>query len=353
MATTLVHFATNREEVVMEGRVVDFTARLNPKSPVYLRYGAADMVKSETPPPAYGISELRVAPEQIPGVTVADEDARKVLGSDSVFEALRQRLIDNKADLLLLLHGYACTFQDALSNAAELKTLWSTSSRPLETAVFSWPANGTVTPWLDYASDRDDARSSAKAVARALQRLLSYLRELDREDWCNANIHLVAHSMGNYVLRNALQAMLSDVGERPLPRILKTVFLMAADEDSDTFEDPKKLARLPELAESVLVYFARNDQALTISDVTKGNPDRLGATGPRTLTSLPQKVTLIDCTDVSETKPITDARHQYYRKRTEVLADVRQVLAGKRPEEVTGREWIPARNCFRIKPSKR
>jgi esterase/lipase superfamily enzyme len=353
MATTLVHFATNREEVMVDdGRVVDFAQNLNPKSPVYLRYGVAEMVKSTEPPPAYGISELRVAPEQIPGVTAA-ADAETLLGSESVFEGLRLRLIENESDLLLILHGYACTFQGALSNAAELKTLWGTRSVPLETAIFSWPANGTVTPWLDYASDRDDARASAKAVARALERLLSYLRKLKREDWCRADIHLVAHSMGNYVLRNALQAMLSDIGEKTLPRILKTVFLMAADEDNDALEDPKKLARLPELAESVQVYFARNDLALSISDVSKGNPDRLGATGPRTLTSLPHKVTLIDCTDVSETRPIEDARHQYYRKRAEVLADIRQVLAGKRPEEVTGRDWIAARNCFRIRPSRR
>jgi esterase/lipase superfamily enzyme len=154
------------------------------------------------------------------------------------------------------------------------------------------------------------------------------------------------------VLRNALQALLSNVGTKSIPRIFKTIFLMAADEDNDAFEDRNKLACLPDLAESVQVYFARNDGALTISDVTKNNPDRLGVTGPRTLTSLPTKVTLIDCSDVSSTDPMTDVRHQYYRKRAEVLADVRQVLAGKRPEDVTGRDWIPARNCFRIQAHK-
>lgn len=246
VATTPVHFATNREEILKDGEVVDFAPRLNPKSPVYLRYGVAEMAKAAEPPPVYDVAQLGVAPEQIPGVNAA-ADAAPQLGSEAVFEGLRLRLIQNDADLVLLLHGYACTFQDALSNAAELKTLWSTKSKPLEAAVFSWPANGTLTPWLDYASD----------------------------------------------------------------------------------------------------------QALTISDTTKGNPDRLGATGPRTLTSLSHKVTSIDCSDVSETKPVTDARHQYYRKRPEVLADIRQVLAGKRPEDITGRDWIAARNCFRIRASRR
>lgn len=346
MATTLVHFATNREEEMDNGAVIGFTKRLNPKSPVWVRYGTADMAGSGSSS-AYEIAALRVAPEQIPGVTVP-ESAPPVLGSGSVFEGLRLRLIENGSDLLLILHGYACSFENALSNAAELKTKWRPPDKTLEAGIFAWPADGEVTPWLAYASDRDDARASAKAVARTLERLLRYLRGLNRADWCNADMHLVVHSMGAYILRNALQAMLSNEGAKPLPRIFKNIFLMAPDEDNDTFEHPGKLARLPELAEAVHVYFARNDLALSISDVTKGNPDRLGATGPRTLTSLPHKVTLIDCSNVSETDSVKDARHQYYRKRAEVIADVRQVLAGRRPEDVSGRVWVPSRTCYRI-----
>jgi esterase/lipase superfamily enzyme len=360
MARTLVHFATNREELVTDGVVTGFGPALNPKSPLWLRYGTAEMAPPGRRKDTYSLAALRVAPESIPLGDPAAEPA--VRGSDSVFDALRRRLIDNRADLVLLVHGYACTFENALSNAATLKDEWSSRAVPLETAVFAWPADGRTVPWLSYASDRDDARSSAKAIARALQRFLSYLADIShqvrtgkmpKEEMCRANIHLVAHSMGVYALRQALQAMISDLGGRPLPRVLKSIFLMAGDEDNDAFETDKKLARLPELAEEVNVYFARNDGALVISDVTKGNPDRLGATGPRTLTSLPQKVTLVDCTEVSSTSSLTDANHQYYRKRAEVLADIRQVLAGRAPEAVTGREWIPARNCFRIKAAKR
>lgn len=349
--TVTVHVATNREEKVKGGEVTGFGPGLNKRSPLWLRYGAAEMTpRGKGLETTYRLAELRVAPETIPGVTAA-EDATTKLGSAAVFDGLRQRLIDNKADLVLLLHGYAATFEDALSRAAEVKTRWARPGRPLETAVFSWPADGQTVPFISYASDRDDARSSAKAVARSLLRFLAYIKEIGKANWCSADIHLVAHSMGNYVLRQTLQAMISDLGGKPLPRVFKNIFLMAADEDNDALEQPHKLARLPELGEAVHVYFASNDHALTISDVTKGNPDRLGTTGPRTLTALPHKVTLVDCAQVSDTGSLTDARHQYYRKRAEVLEDVRQVMAGVPPESVGRRDWIPSRNCFRIQPA--
>lgn len=347
MPVTTVHFATNREETRDGEAITGFGRALNPISPLWLRYGAADMASAGRRKPAeFALQDLRVAPESIPGVTPGSE--QPLLGSALVFEGLRQRLVENKADLVLMLHGFACTFENALANAAEIKTGWGTARQPLETAIFSWPADGEVTPFIKYASDRDDARSSAKAVARALLRFVEYVRALPPEEWCGRQVHLVAHSMGNYMLRNALQAMLSDFGHRALPRVFKNIFLMAADEDDDAFECDPKLKRLPELAEAVHVYFARNDRALTVSDLTKGNPDRLGSTGPRTLTALPHKVVLVDCQRVSSTT-LTDAGHQYYRKRAEVIADIRQVLAGKAPEEVSGRDWIPSRRCFQIR----
>jgi esterase/lipase superfamily enzyme len=206
-----------------------------------------------------------------------------------------------------------------------------------------------MVPLISYASDRDDARSSAKAVARSLLRLLDYVKRLKREEWCNARMHLVAHSMGNYALRNAFQALCTDLGGK-IPKLFDTIFLMAADEDQDAFEHEDKLRNLPDLAHSVQVYFAGNDHALTISDVTKANPDRLGTIGPRTLSGLPQKVTLVDAGRVSSTS-LTEVNHQYYRQRPEVLADVRAVLSGLAPDAIPNRDFIADKRAFRIRPA--
>jgi esterase/lipase superfamily enzyme len=357
MADITVHFATNREE--LKGKV-PFGPGLNQKSPLFLRYGTAVVAPPGGRRDDYAVRSVKVAPEAIPGVN-APPDAPVKLGSSAVYAALQERLIANQADLLLFLHGYACDFQMALMRAAELKHRWSTAERPLEVAVFSWPADGTMVPLISYARDRDDARSSAKAIARALLRMVDFFRtqaEARREairrgeappPACHARLHLVAHSMGNYALRNAFQAMRSDLGGK-VPRLFDTLFLMAADEDNDAFEDADKFMHLPDLAHSVQVYFALNDRALVISDVTKTNPDRLGTAGPRTLTSLPQKVTLVDCTRVSATPSLSEANHQYYRQRPEVLADVQAVLAGLPPDSIPNREFLADKRAFRIRP---
>lgn len=337
-----VHFVTNREET--RGRI-PFGAGLNARSPLYLRYGTAEVLPPGGKREDYELRRVQVAPESIPGLHAAG-DAAPQLGSQSVFDGLRQRLREQKADLLVFLHGYACDFPTALLRAAELRHRWATAERPLEVAVFSWPADGTMIPLISYASDRDDARSSAKAIARSLQRFVDYVKGLDRAEWCNARMHLVAHSMGNYALRHAFQALRSDLGGR-VPRLFDTLFLMAADEDNDAFEQESKFMYLPDLAHSVQVYFARNDGALTISDITKTNPDRLGSTGPRTLTQLPQKVTLIDCSPVSSTT-LAEVGHQYYRKRPEVVADVQAVLAGMPPDSIPNRVFLTDKRAFRI-----
>ena len=48
-----------------------------------------------------------------------------------------------------------------------------------------------------YFSDRDDAEASGKAMARALARLVEFLKAMqDKGLRCDQRVHLVVHSMG-------------------------------------------------------------------------------------------------------------------------------------------------------------
>ena len=126
-----------------------------------------------------------------------------------------------------------------------------------------------------------------------------------------------------------------ELNERRVPRVFDCAFLMAADEDNDALQLPLKLRPLDQLANRVFVYHAPNDVALTISDTTKGMPDRLGSDGPQNLDLVSERVMAIDCTrDQHDRDP--HGRHQYYRLRDEVIRDLQATLADA-PQE--GRAW--------------
>jgi len=340
-----VFFATNRN-IDGTDRNPEFGTRFHQEGPFYVRYG-----KAEIKPPAdwgsddFEVASVRLAPEKIP----KSEKGKKKLGSSAIFDSLRERMRKEESDTLVLIHGYASDFDTAVTRAAEIKLRYQfDTGRPLNAFAFSWPADGVMIPQLSYYRDRDDAKVSGMAIARAFLRLRQWLNEeVAAGDQCRHRLHLVAHSMGNYALRHAVQAIRSQLDRSRLERAFDNIFLMASDEDDDAFELEHKFGPLPDLARAVHVYFSQNDEALVISDVTKFNPDRLGHHGPRNKDNLPRKVSLVDCSAVDKTR-LTHARHQYYRLRPEVYRDVRQVLAGIEPRAIEGREFLPDERAYRI-----
>lgn len=351
----VVHFATNRNLVnEAEG---EFGDQYNADGPYCVRYGSAEVAVADDPmADEYEVRSVHVAPELIPPRD-APPEVEERLGSTEIFNGLRKRMKERKADLLILIHGFDCAFQSALRRAAMLKVLYGTEERPLEVAVFAWPSDGrTFVPQLSsgfrlaYFNDRTDAEASREALARALRRLITYLKDLPPDEACNGRLHLLAHSMGNYVLRWALQSFLRDHQPGATPRVFQNIFLMSSDEDDDAFDTPLKFGRLHELGVHLHLYYALRDVALGISDMAKGNIDRLGTAGPRSLSNLPHRLTLVDCTDVSDVPGLGDGFHQFYRARPEVLEDVRAVLAGFPPHRVPGREKVEVQRAYRITP---
>ncbi|MFQ5775422.1 MAG: alpha/beta hydrolase [Kiloniellaceae bacterium] len=333
-----VFFATNRG-ILAEGDAPKFSKRFNEKGPHELRYGSAKVRKTKK---GYKVSSIYLAPERIE--TKGGES--QVLGSEEICDALRARMVADKVDVICYIHGYASDMDSALERAAEIKDKYKVDGRDPHVFVFSWPADGEMKPWLSYYSDRDDARASGVAIARAFLKLRRFLLGLGREGQCEQSLHLVAHSMGNYALRWAVQGIRSELGHN-LPRLFDNVFLMAADEDDDAFEHDHKLRVLPGLAHAVHIYFSPDDRALQISDITKGNPDRLGSQGPRVRDGIPRKVVLVDCRNVD----VSDddlSNHQYYRLNPRVVKDVNLVLKGVAPEKMPTRTYIPEDRSWRV-----
>jgi len=320
MATT-IYFATNRNPIERDGSVVDFGKNLSPEGSDDLRFGLA-MVEDGK------IVDLKVAPNK-------PEE-----GSGAVYNEVKKKMAEQGRSTMIIIHGYATSFVQAVIGAAKTKAAFKDAN--LNVFVFTWPSDGQNFPPTAYSNDRRDAVTSGPAFARGIMKLIEFLSVGEA---CGQKVHLLCHSMGNYVLRNALQAMIDTWTGTQLPKIFENIFSFAADEDADALEDDKKLKRLPELTRHLHIYFNNHDHALNVSNRTKGNPDRLGSDGPAHPLDVHSKVTLVD---VSRTdRFLLDAvGHGYYDTQEKVVNDVLSVLAGKEPDQIPGRLYVPAKNRY-------
>lgn len=328
--TTTIYFATNRNPIVKDDLIVDFGKNFSPEGLSDLRFGKADV----------DLDAKTFTMEVVPN--------KPSEGSQAVYTAVKQKMMDQSRSTLIIIHGYATSFAQAIVGAAKTKKAYETQN--LNVFMFSWPSDGKNVPPQAYADDRHDASASGLAFARGLMKLVEFL---SAGKPCGQQVHLLAHSMGNYVLRNALQALINHpegyAASGQLPRIFENIFSMAADEDNDALEKPEKWERLPEITRHLNIYFNNHDRALNISDLTKGNPDRMGSDGPAHPGDLPSKVTLID---VSRTQNFfqtaTSVGHGYYDEQPKVVSDVLQVIAGLQPDQIAGRSFVSAKNRYVI-----
>ena len=375
-----VYFATNRQPMLRDGTetIIGFSSELGPVGGLDVRYGSAQVDVDL----AAGINKM------VDGsLTVADQrllfaaGGTPSLGSNTIFDAIRNDMAEEKRPAIAFIHGFSNSFVDAIERAGWNLVFLGVDANMF---VFTWPsvasAIGIPLPYNDYEHDRGTAAASGPAVARTIRRLHDYVDQLNREERCDQSIHLLCHSMGNYVLRNALQALmrLPDPGSAPAgdvrsmmalstdapdPSVLRRSFdkiiLAAADEDSDAFDDPLKLKYLPRIGQSVTVYHNRRDWVLnTLSAVTKFNGPRLGNDGPDNMGSISDKVAAIDVTNVDNFGNDPES-HQYYRLIPVVGKDIAAVLKGTPQNAIANRtpagsgRWLLNAPAARAAPKRR
>lgn len=223
------------------------------------------------------------------------------LGSKAMFSAV-QKDMQKRSDVLVFVHGYSVSWASAVGSALALQIMMSrdgVADDAQKTAVvlFSWPSDGSKMPWVAYRSDRSEAKGSGYAFARGLLKLRDHLTLLGGFQ-CGQDVHLLCHSMGNYVLQNTLERLRDFTPGTALPRLFEYVFLCAPDVDSNVLEPGQPMGDLHELARTVSVYHNTGDAALRVSDYTKGNPDRLGSYGAARAAVLPDKVEQVDCSAI-------------------------------------------------------
>ncbi len=349
MPDATLSFATNRDPSTKSGRIVGFGERFHPTldelrfGRAFLSFTAADAKRFTSAEAVRDFAASHPAAKiEVYGESIEND----VRGSEALFAKLREQM-EGARDSLVFLHGYNVSFHEALATGYGLQWYLRThhQRQPVNVTCFSWPSDGRMTPWIAYRSDRLDARTSGPAVARAFLKLRDFVARLPSP--CSGRIHLLCHSMGNYVMESALAELIAQSSGPRLPRLFDEIILAAPDVDADALERDDKLARLPELARRVTVYMHTNDRALQISDATKGHPDRLGQAGPANSRKIPDKIDVVDCSHI----PTDVTKHSYFLE-PRVLMDLARVVAGVSSDELAtiDRQYVERLRRFVLAP---
>jgi esterase/lipase superfamily enzyme len=318
---TRVYFATNRQpDAAKEG---GYGAEIAAMKPDAIIYDAIDVTGVNLDDAASGQLGKGLAPT--PG-----EFARP----------LAEEIVANGNNLLVFIHGFANAFADAIKRAA-FNAEWFRASRvdAANTTIvaFTWPSLGAlvaVPPHFlddDYKADQTQAGKSAFHIGYFLN-YIDNLRLDYRQNNPTGRIFLLAHSMGNYALAGAIEWWFANRGSADL--MFDEVFLAAADEVDDTFDQPMggRLHNLPKLGRRISIYSSRKDVAMYLSAAVNLDT-RLGFDGPdhkHDATLYPAATfRIVDVTEVDDFNPLNppDATHQYYRRSQIVRADITKTMA--------------------------
>ena len=225
-----------------------------------------------------------------------------------------------RKELLIFLHGYKVTFEQAARRAAQVATDIQFGGIVI---LFSWPSAGAV---LSYSADEDCAAKSAEP-------LTNFLRDLEGGPW--TGVHLVAHSMGNRVM---ISGLASRVG---LTLPLHNIVLVAADVDIDLFEQQfphvSELVR-QERGDLITSYATNSDRALLLSGWLHRS-NRIGRFRDQPYAR--EGLETIDATSVDSSL----IGHSYFGDERSVLTDLGLLVCESLPASRRGlmmREGLPA-----------
>ncbi|MEM8571316.1 MAG: alpha/beta hydrolase [Pseudomonadota bacterium] len=222
--------------------------------------------------------------------------------------------------VLLLIHGFNTLPDDALKGAAELQELCDKAKKN-EVLVLPliWPCDDDRGVVKDYWDDQKSADLSGFSFARALSKFLEWRNSEENEPDvapCLMRINILAHSMGNRVLRQTLIAWNKYDLATGVPLLFRNTFMVAADVVNETLHTNEPGALISHASRNVVVYYASDDLALRASKAAnlknKVASRRLGHTGPESIKKTPRNVYQVDCDNVN-TQYDHPVGHNYFR----------------------------------------
>jgi esterase/lipase superfamily enzyme len=232
-----------------------------------------------------------------------------------------QRLKEDRCrQILIYIHGFSNLPEDAFCATAELQQLCDRAQRDEVLVVpVVWPCDNDLGIVKDYWDDQKAADQSGYSLARVLEKFIAW-RNSDKynpeDNPCLKRINILAHSMGNRVLRATLEVWDRYDLAHGVPLLFRNTFMVAADVVNETLHEGEIGELICHASRNVVVYHASDDLALRASKVSnlknKIASRRLGHTGPEDMTRTPANVFRVDCDDIN-TAYDPPKGHSYFR----------------------------------------
>lgn len=235
-------------------------------------------------------------------------------------ELLKRLKASECRQILVYLHGYSNLPEDVFAGAAEFQALCD-ASKPKEILVLPviWPCDNDYGIVQDYWDDQKAADASALSLARVMEKFLAWRndpKQNPQDNPCLKRINVLAHSMGNRVLREGLAAWNRYDLAGGVPLLFRNTFLVAADIVNESLEPGNPGELIGHASRNVTVYFASDDLALRASKAAnlknRVASRRLGHTGPEDMDAVGKNVFSVDCDDVN-TAYDSPKGHTYFR----------------------------------------
>jgi esterase/lipase superfamily enzyme len=208
---------------------------------------------------------------------------------EAVMEAASGSQEDRSAgDILVFVHGYNTSPADMIARHRQVLSNLKAQGYQGALVSFDWPSDDVA---FKYLEDRSDAKLTA---LRLVDDCISLLAACQLQD-CQTNLHVLAHSMGAYVVREAF----SDADDRRRLAVVNwmvsQMMLVAGDISSSSLSEGNPLsASLFRHCLRLTNYWSPYDIALKLSNAKRVNlGPRVGRVGLPA--NAPLKAVDVDC----------------------------------------------------------
>jgi esterase/lipase superfamily enzyme len=222
-----------------------------------------------------------------------------------------------------------------------------------ELVSFDWPSKGAL---LGYLPDRSEARKTGDDLTEVLSDLYDWMSfkqaqtAKSTDNACKAKTSIIAHSMGNYALEYAMNAVWTRKNMPLLVSLLQEVLMVAADVDNDLFRSGETVSHgdgegLANLSYRITALYTGRDNVLGASAGLKHfGKRRLGRAGLDRTYPVPDNVWDIDCSTILDPAVGGIDIHGEYFAPTETVCYnlMRAILQGVDRSVLIGTDLVPA-----------